>query len=506
MSTQITGTVQSGTGGYPLENVTVTLYEAVNGPGTVLGSARTDVNGRFTIATYRGTATTIFYATARVSDRVVLMTVIGVDEISPIVINEMTTVAAAFSMAQFANDAMLEGGAGALRTAAAMCGNLADPSTGQPSQVLVNPPNADQTSALRSIRSLGNMAAAVVRQRPGFAEAFFALATPPGGTAPTDTFQALLNIARNPANNVGPLFTQSQGVPSVYSPPLAQAPDAWTLCVKVNNSGDVNYLFGGPANIAFDGNGFAWIANNVVQGTPDSGTFIMVLQPDGTPAVGTWENPVKSPVFGGGLKGPGWGITIDPNGHVWVGNFGWGVRKENPFHGSVSEFRPDGTPVSGQHGHQQETHRVQATVADADGNVWMASYGNGRVVCFPGGDPEQAIWAESGSNPFGIAVQEAGTAWVTNGGGLGWPDANPGTLTRFRIVGEGADRRLEKTLDVGVGYATKVVVLDAQGYAWVASSGDSKVYRVSPDGDVSAGFDGGGIDTPWGLAVDGDDD
>ena len=83
--------------------------------------------------------------------------------------------------------------------------------------MLLAPPNADQTNTLRSTRSLANLVAACVRRTHGTETRFFELATPPGGTPPADTFQALLNIARNPANNAGALFNQSQGVPSVYA-------------------------------------------------------------------------------------------------------------------------------------------------------------------------------------------------------------------------------------------------------------------------------------------------
>lgn len=495
----LTGTVQSGTGGYPLPNVPVTVYEALNGPGIQVGGGRTDGQGRFSFPVTESQATTIFYAVANVTPQIVLMTVIGAGMPASIVINELTTVAAAFSMAQFANGAALEGGASALRTAAGMSGNLAAMATGQPSNVMLNPPNANQTNSLQSLCALGNLTAACIRQ-PDSIDTFFGLATPSGGNAPADTFQALLDIARNPANNAGPLFSQSQMSPSVFTPTLSEAPDAWTLCVKVNDTGSPDTFFGGPANIAFDQNGRAWIANNVFQGTPDSGNFIVVLNPDGTPAVPV-EGSVASPVVGGGLKGPGWGITIDPDNHVWVGNFGWGTRKENyPHRGSVSEFALDGTPLSGDDGWTAEIHRVQATVSDGGGNIWMASYGNDRVVVYRGGDPGDVLYAHSGPHPFCVAIDADGNGWVTNGNGLGWPHANPATLTRFRINGTA----LEKTLDVSVGYATKVVVVDSRFHAWVASSGDGMVYRVNPQGDVVGTFDGGGIDAPWGLALDGD--
>lgn len=505
MATELAGTVQSGgnTTVLPLEGVPVTLYQAAGGASTVIGSTTSGPHGKFSIRIGDGGAggDGIFYAVAQVRERVVMMAVVGPEIRGQIVINELTTVAAAFSMAQFADGTSLSGNTFGLRTAAMMNDNLVDPLSGAPSPVLLAPPNADQTNALRSTRSLANMVAACARATQGAEAMFLKLATAPGAPPPGDTFQALLNVARNPASNPGALFNLSQGVPTVYSPPLFSAPDAWTLAVKFNDSGDDAFMFGGPANIAFDRNGYAWIANNVFQGTPNSGDFIIVLRPDGRPADGS-SGTVRSPVFGGGLKGPGWGIGIDPDGHVWVGNFGWGVKEENPRHGSVSEFAPDGTPLSPEHGYQNETHRVQATVPDADGNIWMASYGNGRLVVYRGGDPENALHAHSGKEPFGIAIGRDGDVWVSNSNGLGWPEVKEGSVTRFRLE----DGRLEKTLpDVPVGAALKVIALDSLGHAWVASAGDDRVYRISPSGDVSPGYGGGGIEAPWGLAIDGDD-
>jgi hypothetical protein len=512
MDTQtFTGTVQSGgtSGIHPLGGATVTLYQTTAGALAAIGSATADRDGSFSIDASSAGADGIFYATATVGASEVLMAIVGPQIGGVVVINELTTVAAAFSMAQFAQGTVLSGDAFGLRIAAGMNDNLVDTGTGQPSPVLINPPNADQSNTLRSTRSLANLVAACMRRRPGTDTRFFELATPPGGAAPTDTFQALLNIARNPANNAGAIFNQSQGVPTVFSPPLFAAPDAWTLAVKVNDSGDDEYLFGGPANVAFDRNGYAWIANNVVQRTPNSGTFIMVLQPNGKPADGSNGTP-RSPVFGGGLKGPGWGVTVAPNGHVWVGNFGWGPDSEFPVDGTVSEFDADGTPLSGNDGYGGGTDRVQATVADADGNIWLASYGNDCVVVFPGGDASQAqsLPVPAGSFPFGIAVDGDANVWMSNSGGLGWPTAPPGSVVRYRLD----DGQLTQTLQpVTVGAACKVIATDSLGNAWLASGGDGTVYQVtpddaSPDGVTITGYSGvGGLDAPWGLCIDGDD-
>src|SRR4029077_17820008 len=82
-------------------------------------------------------------------------------------------------------------------------------------------------------------------------------------------------------------------------PSLLRIPDAWTVTVKVNDSGNDHFLFAGLGNLVFDSGGAAWIPNNVRKGRTASGRFMMVLQPNGRPADGTNGTPV-SPIMGGG--------------------------------------------------------------------------------------------------------------------------------------------------------------------------------------------------------------
>lgn len=59
-----------------------------------------------------------------------------------------------------------------------------------------------------------------------------------------------------------------------------------------------------------------------------------------------------------------------------------------------------------------------------------------------------------------------------------------------------------------VGDALKGLALDSNGNAWVASQNDNKIYGIRPDGTVIGGFGGleqGGINGPWDVTVDGDD-
>ncbi|MGZ8781221.1 MAG: hypothetical protein ACXW31_14975 [Thermoanaerobaculia bacterium] len=496
----ISGRVQSGgTSAFvPLADAYVTLLEATGGDPVLLGTTRSDRDGSFVIVTAKTSTNGTFYVKAELPGApVILLALLGPSIPGDVVVNELTTVSAVFCAAQFIDGTDIKGSATGLRVAAGMNTNVVDVTKGAPSPVLLGPPNADQTNALRSTRSLANLLASCARGGTAEADELFDLTTPPGGKRPGNTMTAMFNIARDPANQVAGIYTQSQSA-EVYSAALEAPPDAWTLAVKVNNSGDDAHMFGGPANIVFDKAGRAWITNNVVQGTLNSTEWSIVLGPEGRP------DPV-SPFTGGGLIGPGFGIDMDSKDQVWIGNFGWGDKEDYPKGGSVSVFNMDAVPQSNPDGFKEECFRVQGTVVDDGDNVWLASYGNSRVVVYPNGDSSAAIFhqgVEEGDQqtpetflPFDIAITKDGDAWVTNSNSL------RSTISRFRIAG-GA---LELLTETAAGHTVKGIAIDSLGFLWTGSGGDNMVYAFDPDGALIGGFQGGGLDGPWGVSVDGDD-
>jgi hypothetical protein len=502
----LSGVVHSGgtASTQPLPNVNVTLFEATAAQPTVLGRATTDAFGQFTITSPQNTSSSIFYVSADVGAGVQFVAVLGPNLPAAVTINELTTVAASYSMAQFYKTGVISGNSFGLQIAAGMNDNIVTTATGESSAVLLTSPNADQTNSLRSTRSLANLLARCVHDR--LVTRFFFLQTrPPVGRLPRNTAEALANLARNPGQNVERIFVLTQ-FSDLYSPPLVTMPDAWTVTVKVNDSGsdDIELLFGGPGNLAFDARGYAWVTNNVVQGTPDSSRTMMVLKPNGKPADGT-NGTAVSPVTGGGLLGGGFGITIDPQGSVWEGNFGWGncpgCHPDPNGNGSVSQFTASGAPVSGPNGYQGGPVRAQGLASDAEGNIWISSFGNNSAYVFLHGDPNQSVGFPQyrGSGPFDIAIAADGTAWVANSGGL--LGDYPSSVARFALVNGVLERRVLRF----VGSGLKGLSVDSNGNGWVASLGDNKVYGIRPNGTVIGGFSGGGMDSPWDVSVDGED-
>ena len=322
------------------------------------------------------------------------------------------------------------------------------------------------------------------------------------------TAQALANLARDPGQNVDRIFELTL-LSNLYAPPLVSIPDAWTVTVKVNDSGsdESDRLISGPGNIAFDQRGYAWVTNNSIQGTPCSGTFNLVFKPNGQPADGTNGTP-RSPLTGGGILGAGYGVTID-NHSVWFGNFGWGGDSPqctpSPLpsadgNGSVSRFTRTGMPVSPPDAYQGGPVRVQGMAADAERNIWISSFGPNRVYVFKHGNPNQSVYFDQqpGGGPFDIAIAADGSAWVSNG--LGQP---PSSVAKYALVNGAVQKIFRKRL----GHQLRGISLDSQGNAWVASQGDSLVYALRPDGTQigQSPFTGGGIKGPWGITVDGED-
>ena len=504
----LTGVVQTGgtSSSQPLPNVHVSLFEATTGQPTMLGQATTNGSGQFSIGYTRGTSQSIFFVQAHVTEDVRFITILGPNLPTSVTINELTTVAASYSMAQFLRTGVISGNSFGLQLAAGMNDNIVTSATGESSPVMLNSPNADQTNSLRSTRSLANLLAACVEDRDVTAS-FFVLTRPPGGFRPHNTAEALGNLARDPGRNVDGIYALSL-LSHLYRPRLIRMPDAWTVTVKVNDSGSdhPHRLISGPGNLAFDRRGYAWVSNNTVQGTPNSCRFDVVFKPNGQPADGTDRTP-RSPLTGGGVLGGGFGVTIDPLGSAWFGNFGWGMCDRcipsTNGNGSISRFTQSGAPISPHLGYQGGPVRAQGLGSDRDGNIWISSFENDSVYVFLGGNPHQHVNVHpyDGAGPFDVAIASDGTAWVSNTGGLPFGEF-PRSVAKYTLVNGTLREQFLHFLPEAHGL--RGLSLDSQGNAWLATLG-SNIYLFRPDGTKFGPFSGGGMDHPWDTAIDGED-
>ncbi|GAA4657686.1 hypothetical protein GCM10023347_05740 [Streptomyces chumphonensis] len=530
------GVVRSGSG--PVAAAEVTLFQAGDRPGAgarPLARTRSDAHGRFTLR-YRtpDRPDAVLYLTADAApdgrrharDRrwvppVRLVAMIGTRQpTGRVVLNERTTVAAGFSMAQFTRHGEVAGRRPGLQNAAAVAHNLADIKDGSVGDVLAAPPNGDRTSTLRTVNTLADILSGCTAGET--CQSLFDLARHPGAPPPRETFQAVADIARLPGRKAAELFALAEGR-DAYVPRLTQAPDAWTIALRyVGNGHEID----GPGNVAFDAQGTAWIINNYTfradPRLPTCGSRILSrLTPTGHAVPG-------APYRGGGLYGAGFGVTIDPGGRVWAANFGFqgtGCPLDaDRLYRSVSEFTPDGRPLSPPGGWRfGDIVQPQGTASDREGNIWIANCGGRSVTRIPDGDARRARNIAPGGDrlikPFGVTVDTRGRAWVTGNGSDSVMQLSPNGRPLRSITGGGIKRPM--------GAAS-----DSLGNVWVANSGavvapcegttpamvaeaiesivtrhvDASVTLIRPDGTTpDEPFVNDGLFLPWGIAVDGDD-
>lgn len=506
-NTVINGVVSSGGGSPPqsIAGATVTIYQVQSGTPSVVTQVTSDGSGNFSVKVPVNSANTssnpiVYYAVASKSSSVVLMASLGTGPITSVRINELTTVASAYAFAQlFRNDYSIGGNALSLSIAAGMAENLVSARSGSASTVIQTSPNGYETNTWSALGTLANVLAGCTQGVANACTNLFALTPSSNGTTPTNTLQAIVNIALNPAVNVSGIYDLG-GVVTSYTPslntnqgPNSSAPlqklDAWTMAVKVNNTGSSSCPFGGPANVAFDVNGYAWINNNVIQGTPNSTDCLIVLQPNGQPADGLANTP-SSPVTGGGILGSGFGVAIDKLGYIWSGSFGWGNNL--PTSGAVAKLSPVGVPISPAVGYTSGLLRVQGTAVDQSNNIWMASYGNNAVVVYPNQTTSPVSFTDSNVEPFGMAISSDGYAWVTYTGS--------DTVSKLRYSNGGISKLFTVTLPSGSN--PKGVAVDSLGNAWVAAGATSTVYAINASGTIVGTYTGQGINGPRGISLD----
>ena len=506
----VSGTVVSGK--KPLAGMSVTLYATTSAgrAPVVLGRAVSRKDGSFAIDYRRAKrARTVTYVIARRGGTVRLASALGTGRLPRrTVVNERTTAATAFALAQFVGRGGIAGKAPGLQNAAAMVRNLVDVRTGGVGRVLRTSPNGRRTSTMRTFNSLANMAVRCARSTHG-CRVLFRLARPPGGAAPKSALVALADIARNPSHNAGRLFALSR--PATYRPALKRShrPDAWTLALRFDGDGKT---MNGPGNMAIDAQGNVWATDNYTYSRDPlarvcGGKLLVKFTPTGEYAQG-------SPFTGGGLDGAGFGITLDSHSNVWVGNFGFSSSKcsNKPAHNSVSKFSPQGDPISPSGGFTQGgVSWPQAVVADRQDNIWVANCGNNTVTRYAGGDPDANLSIPLAiEKPFDIAFNGRGQAFVTGSASSSVQMLNPDGTSALPapITAGGIDRPMG-------------IAPDIEGNMWVANSGFANVpcpkggppprghtgsiARISSDGTSATEFTGGGLTNPWGVAVDGQD-
>ena len=401
-------------------------------------------------------------------------------------INEVSTIAAAYSFAGFATDATHVSSSGTalaitgISNAFANAANLVGQATGTAATANVaNTGTVPQTE----INTLANILASCVNStgavtgptNPTPCYTLFNNAQSAGssGTIPTDTATAAINIAHNPGSNIAALY----GIPTpaaAFAPALTAQPNDFTLAITITQS------LPQPYQLAIDASGNVWVTNgstSTVAEFTNSGSLVSVFSQS--------TNGIVEPT----------GIAIDLSGDAWVSNF---------VLSSVSEIAANGTNLSGTNGYRYPAlanglTSPNAIAIDASGDAWVANQqGTNLIELSPSGANISGTNGYRGTglnNPYALAFDAAGNIWTANYGS--------NTVTKLVPSGNGTDTSTQYA--VGGINQPYGVAIDSTGNIWVANRNNS-VSELSSSGTAispSGGYTGGGLSLPQFIAIDG---
>jgi hypothetical protein len=468
ITSSLAGTLINGTvlaGSLPVAGSSVQLYEAGNtGYGSAAfpltisngsNSVLTNASGVFTVpAGYSCTSeNSLLYLVATggtvsgqssANAQLGLMTAIGpcsnISSTAHVVINEVTTVASAWALAQFTGapsggfqDYELIGSSASnygsgLTTAFAAVNNLVDITTGQarlftPGGGSFTPPGgatpvlngAVPQAEINTLADAINSCAATTGGTPGDGSPcdnfFFASnVNPPGGNGgthanePSSILPAIMEIAKYPGKNssFGPSDPSSGSqiynlvaalVNAPYTPTLVSdgsgAPTDWTISLSFTGGGLEGQKRANPHSnaMAIDANGNLWFSNRTTSTVSELSGLGVALSPYATGPLAAAAGGFN----GGGLNGPQQ-IAVDPTGGVWVLNSG-NLLTELDTNGiavSCTGSNPDvlcggGTLSSPYSGAGNANNTSVGIAIDSTGNIWVSDSGSpGDVAEYAG--------------------------------------------------------------------------------------------------------------------------
>jgi hypothetical protein len=552
--------------GAPIAGSAVTLWaESPEGPRQ-LAQAQTNDDGRFALnATEAVGSDAILYLVAAggrplaslaggENSAIALISVIGSAPPGNVTISEMTTIASVVTHTQFIDGTSIKGSPLGLRIAAGNVPNFVDLSTGGYGATILDALNSAQTPTMANFATLASiMAACVTELRPGACSKLFDAATSPNGARPADTLAATESIVRYPwrqaekifalLNEFYPLPKFEPGKllrPTPFLPYLNFAPSAWIFPLKFTGGG-----LSGAGKLMFDSEGNVWLANNFIVGAQNqdsswTGT-LSKFSPNGKAL-----SPDPLGFTGGGIAGPGFGLTIDASNNVWVDSF---------TGETISEFDKTGQPLSPAQGWNfgGKISQMQGIIATPNGDIWAVDTIKAQILHLPKGDPSKVeFYCQNTTGdplknpckllaPFAIAIDQQDRIWVTN--------IAADTVSRFPASDPSKVEALK------AGYSGTGLAVDTLGNVWISNKlGSSErghlklieclaAFKINFDGDPDAGarltkvlvpamaaqtpgFESGGsvtvlrpdgtqasfspvygkgLFTPWAVSIDGDD-
>jgi streptogramin lyase len=417
-------------------------------------------------------------ATAADNNAIALLTALGAcNDVAPasqVVINEVTTAAATYALAQFlsagGNLGATSTNTAGVRNAFATAQALVNVSTGSsPGPSFA----ANGSSPAAKINTLANLLNSCTSSTAGGSacSGLFSATTTSSGV-PENTLDAALNLVRNPAQNVAALYAMASAK-SVFAPALATQPTDWTLFI--------NYTGGGmnsPTSVGVDSAGNVWVASQL--------------------SVASLFSPVGAPLLAQGIAGFGlsysFGLAVDANNHAWITS--WPNPNSNPpvAGNTVSVFDSSGASVAGSSGYSTGANTYPIGVAiDTDGSAWLVDWGDSQLTHLSSSGQELSGSPYSSSqliDPEAAAIDKSHNVWVSN----------QGATTVTRVTQDGSQFTSYDCCDDPEGLA-----IDQSGNVWVPNFDDDSISEISSAGTVLShgGYTSASLVDPDDLAIDG---
>jgi len=556
-------------------NATIKVWEANN--AAFLGETVTSSNdeGEFTIICNLQSTDPVLYLTAELdSAQVVLLSVLSPNLLAEInmdgvVINELTTVASAFTCAQFFNGYKLSGNTHAVKIAAKNAPNLVNPITGSWGDALMDPFNITQNETLARLNTLASLVSAYGNTTDSDWRAnFFNYCTPLSGAQPQNTAEAIIGIAQSPWLNPSELFdlfdqaypNPTDGFPAKpnskvpvsrrsapFVPYLSFAPADFAMLLAFGHGGIC-----APGKLSLDADGNLWTGLNWMPGAQNGvyqGIGGGLVKLDST---GKLISPPVTGYTGMNVDGAGWGTAVTNAGTCWV----------TSFNGAIGAYRlKDGKPVYEEvpetlANKLTDIGGIQGIGVAPNGDIWCVGTSSNVMLYFPNGDltngqkveftttsPKDGSKNDILSAPFAASIDDQNRVWISNTNGkslIRYSDFDEngqnGKIERFFLAGGGRGVALDSQGNCWVGCNTSpdfpsttptdgVSIIEgfALGYPHLASTVGrnnitGSVYMIPVDATPSEEFDpnthkselpaygDGELNAPWGVSVDGNDD
>lgn len=395
-------------------------------------------------------------------------------QLSNIVVNEVTTVAAAYSLAGFATNATHISSSGTTLAQTGIANAFANALLMVPSSTgVAAATNPAKTAVVPQamINTLANILMSCVNSASATATPCTTLMSnaTSGGTAPvtpTETATAAIDIAHNPTSNVAALYA-IPAPKAPFTPALTAKPADFALTLTYNLA-----TLAGAKGVAIDASGNAWVSSY-------SQSKAVKLSPAGV-SLGSYV---------GNLASPG-GIAIDKSGNAWVAS-------------SNLMIKVNATPTAGSA--YYTTPAINDTffgiAIDGVGDIWSADSYNYTKSTISRFTSTGSVLSGNGFTTAGLATPDA---VAIDGGGNAWAVNVTGPVVSKMTSAGATASGTTGFLGTGI-FAASSIAIDASGNAWTANN-NSSVSKLSNTGAIlsgSTGYVGGGVSSPQAIAIDG---